>query len=87
MKSNPVQTFKPFGYLAMTKAANDKRRKSVLDSNVKPAHKVKHAPSSVMVEAVATRHVRPKSPAEKRAIRNQRPFRIDPVYAQWKGIA
>ena len=77
---------KPFTYIDCDKAVHDRRKRSVLDSNVKPAHYVKPAPSSVIVKAVATRHVRPKSSMEKRAIRNMRAFKLDPAYAAWKGI-
>lgn len=88
MKARPAhQTFKPFGYIDCHKAATDKRTKSVLDPNVKPAHYVKPAPSSVHVDSVATRHRRPQSAQEKRAIRNQRPFVMDAAYAAWKGIS
>lgn len=87
MKAKPAhQTYKPFGYLDCHKAATDNRRKSVLDPNVKPAHLVKPAPSSVHVDSVATRHRRPKSSYEVRAIRNQRPFKMDAAYAAWKGL-
>lgn len=87
MKAKPAhQTYKPFGYIDCHKAATDNRRKSVLDPNVKPAHHVKPAPSSVHVSAVATRHRRPKSAQERRAIRNMRTFKLDPAYAAWKGL-
>lgn len=86
MKSKSHQTFKPFGYLDCHKAATDNRKRSVLDSNVKPAHYVKPAPSSVHVSAVATRHRRPMSAQERKAIRNQRPFVMDAAYAAWKSL-
>ena len=77
---------RPFTYIDCDKAVYDRRKRSVLDSNVKPAHLVKHAPSSVIVKAVATRHKRPQSPQEQRAIRNMRSFTLDPAYAAWKGL-
>lgn len=80
------QTYKPFGYIDCHKAASDRRKRSVLDSNVKPAHHVKHAPSSVQVQSVATRHKRPQSSMERKAIRNMRTFKLDADYAAWKGL-
>lgn len=77
---------KPFTYIDCDKAVHDRRKRSVLDSNVKPAHFVKPAPSSVIVKAVATRHKRPTSSMERRAIRNMRSHKIDADYAAWKGI-
>ena len=88
MKVKPAyQTYKPFGYIDVQKAAQHKSRRSVLDTNVRPVSRENRAPSSVQVDNPATRHKRPKSAYEKRAIRNQRTFRIDPIYAAWKGIA